>query len=322
MPKISVVVPVYKVEPYLRRCVDSILAQTFEDFEVILVDDGSPDNCGAICDEYTAKDARIHVIHQENGGLSAARNAGIDWAFANSDSQWLSFIDSDDWVHPCYLDYLYRAAKDSGTIVSACAFVRVEEQAEYPKIPYNYNIEKWGIGVVACCKLYEKQLFSDLRYPENRINEDEFLTYLILDQAGTVAVLNFEMYYYYQNPQGIMISGFTPNKLDVVVALGEQCRFAQKRGYRELNLECQKRRLTRCVQYLSILEKTEALSNEQKKKCEHYLRKSLREVLLNAGKIIAPIRNNRWYYELAFPHTAWVYWTIIGIGQKMRKNGK
>ena len=84
MPSISVIVPVYKVENFLHRCVDSILAQTFEDFELILVDDGSPDNCGAICEEYARKDSRIQVIHQKNGGLSAARNAGIDWAFANS----------------------------------------------------------------------------------------------------------------------------------------------------------------------------------------------------------------------------------------------
>ena len=85
MPQITVIVPVYKVEPYLRRCVDSILAQTFTDFELILVDDGSLDGCPAICDEYAAQDSRVRVIHQPNGGLSAARNAGIDWAFANSD---------------------------------------------------------------------------------------------------------------------------------------------------------------------------------------------------------------------------------------------
>ena len=83
---ISVIVPVYKVEPYLRRCVDSILGQTYCDFELILVDDGSPDSCPSVCDDYAAQDSRVHVIHQENGGLSAARNAGIDWAFANSDS--------------------------------------------------------------------------------------------------------------------------------------------------------------------------------------------------------------------------------------------
>ena len=106
---ISIVVPIYKVEKYIHRCIESILAQTFTDFDLILVDDGSPDNCGKICDEYAVKDKRIHVIHKENGGLSDARNAGIDWAFANSDSEWITFIDSDDWIHPKYLETLYNA---------------------------------------------------------------------------------------------------------------------------------------------------------------------------------------------------------------------
>ena len=107
---ISVIVPVYGVENYLPACIDSILAQTHEDFQLILVDDGSPDRCGAICDEYAAKDSRIVVIHQENGGLSAARNTGIDWVFDNSESRWLNFIDSDDIVSPVYLETLYRCA--------------------------------------------------------------------------------------------------------------------------------------------------------------------------------------------------------------------
>ena len=110
MPTISVIVPVYKVEPYLNRCVDSILRQTYQDFELILVDDGSPDRCGEICDEYARQDGRVHVIHKENGGLSDARNAGIDWVEANSDSQWLIFADSDDWVHPELLARLLDAA--------------------------------------------------------------------------------------------------------------------------------------------------------------------------------------------------------------------
>ena len=124
MPEISVIVPVYKVEKYIHRCIDSILNQTFRDFELIMVDDGSPDNCGAICDEYAAKDNRVVVIHQENGGLSAARNAGIDWAFTNSNSEWLNFIDSDDWVHPEYLQKLYDAAKCNNVSVSVCGFER------------------------------------------------------------------------------------------------------------------------------------------------------------------------------------------------------
>ena len=103
MPTISVVVPVYKVEKYLNRCVDSILNQTYKDFELILMDDGSPDKAPEICDDYAKKYDFIHVIHQKNGGLSAARNSGIEWALENSDSEWITFIDSDDWIHPEYM---------------------------------------------------------------------------------------------------------------------------------------------------------------------------------------------------------------------------
>ena len=134
MPVISVIVPVYKVEPYLHRCVDSILSQTYTDFELILVDDGSPDNCGAICDKYAKLDSRIHVLHKKNGGLSSARNAGIDWVFANSDSQWFSFIDSDDWVHPQYLELLYQAVKAYEVRISQCLHIETDGTAPIPEV--------------------------------------------------------------------------------------------------------------------------------------------------------------------------------------------
>ena len=126
MPQISVIVPVYKVELYIRRCIDSILAQTFSDYELILVDDGSPDKCGAVCDEYAKQDNRIHVLHQENAGLSVARNTGIDWTFSHSDSKWLTFIDSDDWVHPRYLEALFLAVQKTGLPLATVAHKRTD----------------------------------------------------------------------------------------------------------------------------------------------------------------------------------------------------
>ena len=120
--KISVIVPVYNVEPYLRRCINSIINQTFDDFDLVLVDDGSPDRCGEICDEYAEKDTRISVIHQQNSGLSAARNVGIDWSFSESDSDWLTFVDSDDWIHLEYLEILFREAVAHRTNVCICDF--------------------------------------------------------------------------------------------------------------------------------------------------------------------------------------------------------
>ena len=109
MAKISVIVPVYKVEETIGKCIESILNQTYPDFELILIDDGSPDRSGVICDEYSKKDGRIKVIHKKNAGVSSARNAGIEWVLENSDSEWISFVDSDDWVHSDYLSKLYGA---------------------------------------------------------------------------------------------------------------------------------------------------------------------------------------------------------------------
>ena len=152
MSLISIIIPVYKVEKYIHRCVDSILAQTFTDFELILVDDGSPDNCGKICDEYAEKDSRIVVIHQENGGLSAARNAGLDWVFEHSDSQWISFVDSDDYVYPHYLEKLYQAVVENNTNISMCNFVNFSDSV--PECSLNEKESRIISGLEACNKIY------------------------------------------------------------------------------------------------------------------------------------------------------------------------
>ena len=214
---VSIIVPVYKVESYLHRCVDSILAQTFSDFELILVDDGSPDSCGAICDEYARQDSRIHVIHQENGGLSAARNAGIDWAFANSDSQWLTFVDSDDWIHPQMLEAMWNAAQKDGTPVVVCGYLQ-----------YTCNATlAWG-------KLYEKRCFETLRYPVGRIHEDEYLTYQILFRVPQISVIPAPLYAYYVNAEGITRSKWSPKRLDSWGAFEAQIRFFHETGRTEL----------------------------------------------------------------------------------------
>ena len=123
---ISIITPVYKVEAYLPRCVDSILNQSFQDFELILVDDGSPDQSGMICDRFAEEDNRIRVIHQVNGGAAAARNTGLDAA----SGEWITFVDSDDWVHPDYLRLLFETACLNDTDVSVCKYQTVSEQSD------------------------------------------------------------------------------------------------------------------------------------------------------------------------------------------------
>lgn len=241
MPLISIIVPVYKVELYLERCLRSILNQTLEDFELILVDDGSPDNCPKMCDEFAAEDKRIHVIHQKNRGLSAARNVGLDWMFNNSASKWVTFIDSDDWVHPQYLEVLYQSVSESNTNVSICGYYLVEQEmicefADTAVINIIYRPEKFWIedrvnATVAWGKLYKKELFSEIRYPEGKLHEDEWVTYKILFENSMISVIDKKLYYYFQNSEGIMKHSWSPRRLDGTKAYKEQMIYFEQNGY-------------------------------------------------------------------------------------------
>jgi glycosyltransferase involved in cell wall biosynthesis len=239
---VSVIVPVYKVEKYIHRCVDSILAQTFRDFELILVDDGSPDNCGAICEEYAAKDSRIHVIHRENGGLSAARNSGIEWALANSDSQWLTFIDSDDWVHPQFLEVLVHGVQTSGAQAGMVGRSYVSEfdpgYTTYTSLPQAeiYDGEalflsrEWDFNY-AWGKLYRKEDFRTLRYPEGKNFEDVFTTYQVFFQVEKIALMDEPLYFYFHNTEGISHSRWNAKEMVIFEGMRQQMAFYRDNGY-------------------------------------------------------------------------------------------
>ena len=239
MSTISVIIPVYNVEKYLRRCIESILHQTYEDFELILVDDGSPDRCGEVCDDYSQKDQRVFVIHKKNGGLSDARNAGLDWIFNYSDSQWITFVDSDDWVHQKYLEVMYSVATEYHTSICSCGYKRVSGYAddenvdsysvivgnpdELCKAIFDFTIYNYS---VACMRLYKKELWSDIRYPVGRYHEDEHTTYKLLYKENTLAIANVKLYYYYINNDGIMKSKLSPQKAyDKLDGVLNQCDF-------------------------------------------------------------------------------------------------
>ncbi|MDV4769588.1 glycosyltransferase, partial [Enterococcus faecium] len=188
MCEISIIVPVYKVEPYLRKCVDSILAQTFTDFEVILVDDGSPDNSGKICDEYASKDSRVRVIHKKNGGLSSARNAGIDVARG----KYLGFVDSDDYIEKDMYELLYDNIVKEQADLSICGIYDIYAGKKVKILPEEYKVldkvsamkivlEAQSFSVHAVNKLYKKELFNKIRYPENIITEDAAVILDILE---------------------------------------------------------------------------------------------------------------------------------------------
>lgn len=226
-PLVSVIVPCYNVEKYLPKCVDSIVGQTYRNLEIILVDDGSPDNCGNICDEYATRDGRIKVIHKENGGLSDARNAAIDVA----KGEWLTFVDSDDYVTEDYVETLLRLClKYEVKMAVGCCFIFSEgthpiihqkkingnllsKQEALSTMFYQkkYDVTAWG-------KIYQTSLFEEIRYPKGLLFEDLPTTFkLMLNCNEGVAYTNKQIYYYMFRPDSIEGSKFSEKKMDSAI---------------------------------------------------------------------------------------------------------
>ena len=225
-PLLSIIVPVYKVENYLPKCIDSIRAQTFTDFELILVEDGSPDNCPALCDAAAAKDARIRVIHQKNGGLSAARNAGLDAARG----AWIGCVDSDDYIAPEMYEALYHAVQSTGADLALCDYAEVDEAgASCPQMHVSLSgveltrqeLLKKASGLMvqlAWNKLYRRAIFAQLRYPEGKLNEDLFLIPEVCLQIQKAVVVPKVLYYYVQRSGSIMGKNKTLRHYDAAEA--------------------------------------------------------------------------------------------------------
>lgn len=223
MPEISVIVPVYKVEPYIHKCVDSILAQTFTDYELILVDDGSPDICGNICDEYAQKDARIHVIHKENGGLSDARNAGMKIA----SGEYVIFIDSDDYIDADMLSYLYENLKKADADMATCGIYevyadRIEKQEEEPDFvcsgeeAFRCILRGHTIRGEIWNKLIKRSCISDLEFPKGKLYEDIFYTVDMMQRIKKVAVGTKPKYYYLHRSDSITGKAYRPKLFDII----------------------------------------------------------------------------------------------------------
>lgn len=227
MPQISVIVPVYKVEPYLRRCVDSILTQTFRNFELILVDDGSPDNCPAICDEYAAKDSRVRVLHQANRGASAARNAGIDTA----QGDYICFIDSDDIVSPDYCEYLLWLLTHYNADFSVIESVRfhseenicIEERSEkihhISSLDFFLNQLTPATEIGTWNKMFRKEIIDKIRYVEEKVHEDILFSVDLVPLCKNGVVWSNQVKYFYrQNPQGVTSGQHTRCSPDFIFA--------------------------------------------------------------------------------------------------------
>lgn len=241
MPQISIIVPVYNVEPYLRRCVDSILAQTFTDFELILVDDGSPDNCGVICDEYARIDSRVKVIHQENKGQAAARNAAV----READGDWISFVDADDLIHSAYLSVLLSAISEQKATIACChaleavncpqSFFYHKEPVTFQKAVVNEEallslFKEPFLCWIVWCKLLPKEIVQRFPFTDGRVYEDNAIAVKWLYEAGEILYTDTALYYYQINPNGTTKGPKTTKKrLDYLWALSEQLDFFREK---------------------------------------------------------------------------------------------
>ena len=224
--KISVIVPVYNVEAYLERCVESILKQTYSNLEILLVNDGSTDKSGELCDQLALRDQRIRVIHKENGGLSDARNRGIDEA----SSDLIGFIDSDDYIDEDMYETLYRHLREANADLSMCGHYDVYHQIPEKQVS---EIKTWELSseeaikmvmeakilsVTAVNKLYKKELFNHLKFEVGKIAEDAFIMIRLLDQCQKVVATNEKKYYYVHRENSITTQKFSLKFLNVIEA--------------------------------------------------------------------------------------------------------
>lgn len=245
MPQISVIVPVYQAEAYLDSCIQSILSQTFTDWELILVDDGSPDRSGAMCDAYAFRDPRIQVLHQTNQGQAAARNHGL----AQATGKWICFVDSDDLIHPQMLQRLYQAVQEGNARMSMCFMW------EAPQISpefFGVGEPSWDIlpmdeqtlltlhdqdeypGWVACAKLISRELVEAYPFREGRVYEDNEAVCRWIYQAGSLALVQDKLYFYRTNPDSTTKKAFSEKRLDYLWALESILTFWGSVGYVQL----------------------------------------------------------------------------------------
>lgn len=225
---VSVIVPIYKVEAYLKNCVDSIIRQTYSVLEIILVDDGSPDKCGQICDDYAAQDKRVRVIHKKNGGLSDARNVGIDVA----KGKYITFIDSDDYVAEDYVEVLLKSMLSEKADISICRLKATSKLNEDLKWKKNDSVAVYSsiealekmlyareLSTSACGRLFRIELFEKVRFPLGKYSEDLFTIYKTMLNANKIVSIGREAYFYYTRPGSITNEQFSLRHLDTLEAL-------------------------------------------------------------------------------------------------------
>lgn len=244
--KVTVVVAVYNIEQYISKCIESIITQTYENLQIILVDDGSTDSSGKTCDEFALRDKRIEVVHQPNGGLSQARNTGI----SHAEGSWIAFIDGDDYIHPQFIEVLCEAANKSGSKIVICDYRKVKDcetvsnehvgEYQYTVLSSEQMLQNWHgkltkIETVAWNKLYAIELFKNgIQYPVGKLHEDIYTTHQLVAKADQIIIVWSELYFYLQRSNSIVGQRLTDNRIyQSIEAQEERIAFFAKKEYRK-----------------------------------------------------------------------------------------
>lgn len=256
---ISVIIPIYNVERYLDKCIRSVVEQTYKNLEIILVDDGSPDQCGTICDKWAEKDERIRVIHKTNGGLSDARNAGLDAATG----AYIGFVDSDDYIHPQMYQKLYKKIKEYNADLAICGYNQVDEHTDriirnvcmpieglIDKKDAIMNICYKGSFVVVWNKIFKRELFKNLRFTFGKVAEDLFIMYELFHKCARIVSVSENYYYYVQTPNSIMRREKTVSYLDIVEGYYRMLLFCQSNNYSDLLQIISAKMIAKYIEYM------------------------------------------------------------------------
>ena len=303
-PMISIIVPIYNVEQYLRRCVDSLRNQSHRDFELILVDDGSPDNCSAICEEYAAVDDRVRVIHKTNGGLSDARNAGLEIARG----EYVAFVDSDDWVAENYLERLLTALTETGADICECSVLRTDGAACVPAAenqkPEVFSTTEALEQLISdnifrqhvWNKLYRRDVIADILFPKGKTNEDEFWTYQVFGNAKKVAKISDVLYSYFQRPASIMGETYSLKRLDALEGKLHRQRYVEA-AFPQLCLQAKLNLFGSCIYagQMSLIH----LSGEQGRLARKKINEIILEYAPSCRECLAAGGNSRVWFLLA-----------------------
>lgn len=289
---ITIIVPIYNVEKYLQRCIESLINQTYRNIEILLINDGSKDNSLSICIEYSSKDSRIKLISQENHGLAYTRNIGIQ----NATGKYVMFVDSDDYIHPQMAEILYKNLITENAEISSCGHAEVYDNGfidvlNKKKIYKTYTAEKalqvflftYEVDIICCNKLFLRTLFNGIKFPENKLFEDHYTVYKIIDKAHKIVFDSTPLYYYCKRNDSIGGSRYSTKNLQLKDAVEEECKYIISH-YPTIKSDIELGEIC----WLIVLYDKMVIANEVDKDFEHYLQQKIKKhiiLILNSHHI-------------------------------------